>query len=203
MHWRRDLGLAADAPVVAGVFRLLPEKRPVFFVECVDRLRRRVPGLRVVLSGVGPLESEIRAEIATRGLGETVRLLGQRRDVATILAGSDVLLLTSDIEGTPNVLLEAQHCGCVPVVTEAGGSGEALRHGETGLLVGCNDVTAAVEAVAALLADPVRRLRLAVAGPAFVAERFTVQGLLEGNNRLYRAALGGDAVEPVLAHKGG
>jgi glycosyltransferase involved in cell wall biosynthesis len=190
-RWRRDLGLAADAPVVAGVFRLSAEKRPLFFLECIDRLRRRVPGLRAVLAGVGPLEGAVRAAVAERGLGETVRLLGRRADVPTILTGSEVLLLTSDMEGTSNVLLEAQHCGCVPVATDAGGSAEALRHGETGLLVGRDDLAGAVEAVAGLLADPVQRRRLAAAGPAFVAERFAPGALREGNMRLYRAALGG------------
>jgi glycosyltransferase involved in cell wall biosynthesis len=122
-------------------------------------------------------------------------MLGQRSDIPTILAGSDVLLLTSDMEGTPNALLEAQHCGCVPVVTDGGGSREAMRDGETGILVGLHDMTAAVDAVAELLVDPVRRLRLAAAGPAFVAEHFSPHALVEANLRLYRTALGVKEVE--------
>jgi glycosyltransferase involved in cell wall biosynthesis len=188
-HWRRELGLGPDVPVVAGVFRLDREKRPLLFLDCVDRLRRRVPGLRAVLAGVGPMEGAVRTGITERGLTGVVHLLGQRRDVPTILAGSDVLLLTSDWEGTPNVLLEAQHCGCVPVATNAGGSPEAVRHDVTGLLVDRDDVDGMVEAVAGLFADPVRRLRLAAAGPAFVAERFAPDALLAGNERLYHLAL--------------
>jgi glycosyltransferase involved in cell wall biosynthesis len=198
LRWRRELRIAADAPVVAGVFRLQAEKRPLYFLECVDGLRRRLPGLRVVMAGVGELEPVVRAAIGQRGLGGVVRLIGQCRDVATILAGSDVLLLTSDWEGTPNVLLEAQHCGCVPVATDAGGSCEALRHGETGLLVARDDTVAAVNAVAGLLTDPERRTRMAAVGPAFVAERFSPRALLEGNRRLYGAALGSSFPEPRL-----
>ena len=108
------------------------------------------------MAGVGDMEAAVRAAVERLGLADVVRLLGQRRDVPTILAGSDVLLLTSDWEGTPNVLLEAQNCGCVPVVTDAGGCGEALCHGETGLLVARDDPAAVVEAVASLFADPVR-----------------------------------------------
>jgi glycosyltransferase involved in cell wall biosynthesis len=190
LRWRRELGLAADVPVVAGIFRLQEEKRPLYFLECVDQLRQRVPGLKVVMAGVGELEPAVRAVISQRGLGETVLLLGQRRDIPTILVGSDVLLLTSTYEGTSNVLLEAQHCGCVPVATDAGGSREAIWPGETGLLVGLNDTQGAVDAVTNLLADPTRRLQMAAAGPALVAERFSSRALLEGNLRLYRAALG-------------
>jgi glycosyltransferase involved in cell wall biosynthesis len=189
LEWRRSLGLAPDTPVVAGIFRLQEEKRPLWFLECVERLRQRVPGLRVVMAGVGELEPAVRARLAERGLEDTVLMLGQRRDTPTILGGSDVLLLTSTFEGTPNVLLEAQHCGCVPVVTEAGGSREALRHGETGIVVGHDDMEGAVAAVADLLADPTRRLRMAAAGPAFVAEHYSPRALLEGNLRLYRLAL--------------
>lgn len=189
LRWRAELGIPADAPVVAGVFRLQPEKRPLYFLECVDRLRRIVPKVRAVIAGVGDLESQVREAIAAAGLDGVVTLLGQQREVAHILAGSDVLLLTSDWEGTPNVLLEAQHVGCVPVATEAGGSGEALSPWETGLLVRLHDVDGAVAAVAGLLADAGRRRRMAAAGRAFVAARFNPEALYEGNLRLYREAL--------------
>ena len=189
LRWRAELGINADAPVVAGVFRLHPEKRPLFFLDCVDCLRRRVPGLRVVLAGVGALEEAVRQRVEQLGLCETVLLLGQRKDVPLVLAGSDVLLLTSNWEGTPNVLLEAQHCGCVPVVTAAGGSSEAIEPGKTAELVGLNDQEGIVESVATLLRDPERRRRMAEAGRAFVVNRFAPNVLYEGNQSLYLQAL--------------
>ncbi len=195
LGWRAELGIAAAAPVVAGIFRLQPEKRPFYFLKCIDRLRHIVPGLRVVIAGVGNLETQVRQKVAALGLGEVVTLLGQRRDVPRILAGSDVLLLTSAWEGTPNVLLEAQHLGCVPVATDAGGSREALAPGKTGVLIGQNDLDGAVMAVASLLADAGRRHRMAAAGRAFVAARFAPEALYEGNLRLYRDALA-DRSEP-------
>jgi glycosyltransferase involved in cell wall biosynthesis len=189
LRWRAELGIPADAPVVAGVFRLQPEKRPLYFLDCVAALRRAVPGVRVVLAGVGEMQAQVSQKIAASGLGGVVTLLGQRRDVPLILAASDVLLLTSDWEGTPNALLEAQHVGCVPVATDAGGSREALSPGETGLLVGLNDQDGAVAAVAGLLADSGLRRRMAAAGRAFVAARFDPQAQYDANLRLYRAAL--------------
>jgi glycosyltransferase involved in cell wall biosynthesis len=207
LRWRRELGIAAEAPVVAAVFRLQPEKRPLFFLDCIDELRRRVPRLRVVLAGVGVLEQEVRRRITEVGLGDTVLLLGQRRDVPLILAGSDVLLLTSDWEGTPNVLLEAQHCGCVPVATDAGGSREALEPDVTGRLVALEDRDGAVRAVAELLADPERRRQMARAGRALVAERFAPAALYDATLRLYRAALAdtssGHESEPRTQRSGG
>jgi glycosyltransferase involved in cell wall biosynthesis len=184
------LGIPLHAPVVAGVFRLQPEKRPLAFVECVSRLRDLVPGLRVVLAGVGELEPAVRRRIAELGLERVVILLGQRADVPLLLAASDVLLLVSDWEGTPNILLEAQHCGCVPVATDAGGSREAMLPGETGMIVDLNDLDGAVQAVADLLHDQVRRKRMVAAGPSFVAAHFAPAALHEANSRLYREALG-------------
>jgi glycosyltransferase involved in cell wall biosynthesis len=200
LRCREELGIAADAPVVAGIFRLQPEKRPAYFVECVARLRRRVPGLRVLMAGVGPLEAEVRAKVAAHGLESVVLMLGQRQDVPLLLAASDVLLLVSDWEGTPNILLEAQHCGCVPVATDAGGSGEALEPGWTGMLVGLDDIDGAVTVTAELLGDPALRRRMAQAGRAFVAERFDPRALHEGNMRLYREALAdGTRAVPLAA----
>jgi glycosyltransferase involved in cell wall biosynthesis len=189
LRWRTELGIAPEAPVVAGVFRLHPEKRPMYFLECVAALARRVLGLRVVLAGVGCLESQVRRRVEELGLGQVVLLLGQRKDVPLIMKGSDVLLLTSDWEGTPNVVLEAQHCGCVPVLTDVGGSVEAVDPGVTAEVVGLNDRGATVAAVAALLGDPERRRGMAKEGRAFVARNFAPERLFEGNQWLYQQAL--------------
>ena len=187
-HWRKEQAIPDDSPVVAGVFRLEPEKRPHYFLECVALLRQLVPNVRVVLAGVGSLERSVRARITALNLDGTVTLLGQRSDIPALLGASDVLLLVSDWEGTPNALLEAQHAGCVPVATDAGGSGEALDNGRTGLLVGLHDREGTACAVAALLTNPARRREFAEAGPAFVAECFAPTVLHEANERLYRTA---------------
>jgi glycosyltransferase involved in cell wall biosynthesis len=186
--WRQSLGIAPNAPVVAGVFRMQPEKRPLYFLDVVRRIRLRTPGLRVVLAGVGSLEAPVRETIEREGLGEWLLYLGQIRDVPLLLAASDVLLLTSDWEGTPNILLEAQHFGCVPVVTETGGSAEALVPNLTGILVNLDDPDAATEAVHRLLADRSRRHEMQAQGRMFVAQAFAPANLLAGNKQLYAAA---------------
>jgi glycosyltransferase involved in cell wall biosynthesis len=106
-----------------------------------------------------------------------------------LLAASDVLLLTSDWEGTPNIVLEAQHFGCVPVVTDAGGSREALLPDESGVLVGLHDPEEPCRAVVGLLTDPEKRAAMRALGRDFVARAFAPSALLEGNARLYARAL--------------
>jgi glycosyltransferase involved in cell wall biosynthesis len=198
-RWRREHGVAPGQPVLAGVFRLEPEKRPLYFLECVERLRRFVPGLRVFMAGVGSLEACVRRVIERKRLAPCVQLLGQRADVPLLLAASDILLLVSDWEGTPNVVLEAQHYGSVPVATEAGGTGEALLADKTGVLVGVDDMEGTVRAAAALLHDEPRRKMLSRAGRGFVRERFSPEALYRNTVDLYESTLG-RATARSLAH---
>lgn len=188
-RWRESLGIAADAPLVAGVFRLQEEKRPLHFVDCVDRLRRLVPNVRVVTAGVGEFEAAMREKIASLKLEQTILMLGQRRDVPTLLAASDVLLLVSSWEGTPNVALEAQYCGCVPVLTDVGGSREAIDPDRSGILISRDDIDAAVAAVAGLLRQPQRRAAMAEAGQAFVSANYSPEALTDANLRMYEEML--------------
>jgi glycosyltransferase involved in cell wall biosynthesis len=189
MQWRRAHGIPVDVPLVAGVFRLQPEKRPLYFVECVNRLRSLVPNVRVVLAGVGELESAVSRRIDELKLENTLTLLGQRQDVPAILAASDALLLVSDWEGTPNILLEAQHCGCVPIATDAGGSREAMLPGKTGILVPLNALEETVQELAQLLRNADKRQQMAIAAQGFVNEHFAPDRLHAANMSIYRAAL--------------
>jgi glycosyltransferase involved in cell wall biosynthesis len=186
---RRELGLSGKEPVLAGVFRLDPEKRPLFFLDLVDRLRRLVPGLRVLLAGCGTLEKEVHREWQRRRLQGVVHLLGQRRDVPAILAASSVMLLVSEAEGTPNVSLEAQYLGCVPVVTDVGGSGETIVPNETGLLLAADDDKGLVQSVAGLFTNPDRREAMARKGRDWVLSQFNPGRVYEQTQATYAALL--------------
>jgi glycosyltransferase involved in cell wall biosynthesis len=186
---RLEQGLAPETPVIACVFRLDAEKRPLLVVSLLARLHAKLPGLRVLMAGCGPLEEAVRSEVRRHRLESVVRLLGQRQDVPVILAASQVMLLASEIEGTPNVVLEAQHFGCVPVLTDAGGSRETIVPGETGLLRGKDDLAGLVADVESLLRDPARRRRMAEAGRRLVAQRFDPERIHVQTLALYERLL--------------
>jgi glycosyltransferase involved in cell wall biosynthesis len=188
-QFRTTQGIAPAQPVVAGIFRLEPEKRPLHFLECVDRIRRRMPDVCVLMAGIGSMEQQVRRAIDRKGLRSTIRLLGQRPDVPLLLAASDVLLLVSDWEGSPNVVLEAQHCGSIPVVTNAGGSRDTLQPGKTGILVGIDDIEGTAAAVVELLANAGRRRVMAEAGQRFVADQFAPALLDRATQDLYQDTL--------------
>ena len=104
---RREASVPANAPLIAGVFRLSEEKQPLVFVEVVCRVMAARPDAHALVAGIGPLDSEVRRAVAASGFSERIHLLGRRQDVPAVLAAADLVLLTSRHEGTPNVLLEA------------------------------------------------------------------------------------------------
>jgi glycosyltransferase involved in cell wall biosynthesis len=184
--FRRELGIAADAPVLAGVLRFSAEKRPLLFLEVAARLRELVPGARVLLAGSGPMEAEVTAAIRRHGLDETVVALGRRHDVPLVMRAADALLLVSVQEGLPNVLLEAQYFGRPVVATRVGGCAECIREGDTGLLCDPDDVEGLAAACAGLLADRERARAMGHGGREFVTAHFSLSQMVEATLQVYR-----------------
>lgn len=137
---RQSLDIASTAPVILGVFRLSEEKQPLRFIDVCARIRRHIPGVRVLIAGEGPLRRAVEEEIDREGLREAVTLLGRRTDIADLMSISSLLLLTSSHEGMPNVAMEAQLLGLPVVATRVGGTPDCVVHGETGLLTEPGDV---------------------------------------------------------------
>jgi glycosyltransferase involved in cell wall biosynthesis len=191
-EFRRSIdagGRDDDDQVLTGILRLGEEKRPEVFIRVAQHLVQRFERLQVALVGGGPMERQIRSMIASGPAPQRIHLLGRRQDVPVILAASSLLMLTSRMEGTPNVLLEAQHFGCPVVTTAAGGAVDAVLDGVTGLVRPVDDVEGLTAACSALLADHERRRRMSEAGRRFVAERFGQARMLEETLALHARAI--------------
>ena len=173
---RQELGVSG--PLVVGVFRLEAEKRPLDFVALVARLRERFPDLRALHVGEGSQRGEVEAAARARGLGETLSFLGRRADPWRVLGAADLSLLTSEVEGLPNVVLESQALEVPVVATAAGGTAEALAPGESGAVLTVGDVAGLADAAARLLADPALRRAWGQRGRAYVGERFGLERML-------------------------
>lgn len=146
---------------VGFVSRLVSVKRIDLFLQTAHKLHRGKPGMfDFYIVGDGPQYDLCRQLIAQLDLVDCAHMLGFRADVAAVLAGMDLLLITSDHEGLPMTLLEAMSLE-VPVVASAvGGIPQALGHGQCGRLVHAQQAKAYVAAVLELLADPVSRRKL-------------------------------------------
>jgi glycosyltransferase involved in cell wall biosynthesis len=127
-------------------------KRPDRFIDLMSALRSRGHDLYAAIVGEGPLADRIGPAAHEAG----VELLGRRDDVPALLAGSDILILTSQPpEGMPGVLIEAGLSGLPVISTRIPGASDVVEDGETGLLVDVDDFDQLVDAAERLVADPV------------------------------------------------
>jgi glycosyltransferase involved in cell wall biosynthesis len=170
---RAALGLTAGTPVILGVFRLNEEKRPLFFIDVCAALAQRIPGLRVFIAGVGPEEAAMRKRIRELQMAPVIDMIGRRDDIQDLMALASVLLLTSTLEGMPNVVMEAQTLGVPVVATHVGGVADCLIDGKTGRLVSPDDFSSYVEYTYAILADPELRSTLGLAAAAHARNLFS------------------------------
>lgn len=120
----------AEAPHMVWCGRFIGVKNPQRAIDTLVEVRRRTgQDLRLVMMGEGPLLAEAAADLARRGLSDLVVLLGNRPNPYPVFAACQLGLLTSDVEGFPNVLLEMMACGVRHVVTTPCAGDLALLRG--------------------------------------------------------------------------
>ena len=154
---------------VLTLARLEQQKGLTYLLEATARL----PEVDLVIAGEGSERAALERHARTLGIAERVSFLGFRRDTASLLASADLFVLPSVLEGLPLAVLEAMAARLPVVATDAGGTGEVVRDGETGLLVPPGDVGALAIAIRRLLDDRTAADRLARAGQALVSQRFS------------------------------
>ena len=186
---RRKWGLPEDAFVISAIGRLSTEKRFDLYLETCALLAERIPEARFMLVGGGKREANLHELAGTLGIAERVTFTGLTRDMKNVYAATDAVMLTSDTEGTPHVLLEAMGSDIPVVATAVGGIPEFIRDGKEGLLVPRGDKQALAQAALKLYSDPALRARLVARGRE-VAGQFTVERMAEGVESVYQAVLG-------------
>lgn len=190
---RRELGLPDGTRLLLFVGRLVPEKNLPLLLEALSRVTNSQRPL-LWLAGDGPERARIEAEIARLGLGDGVRLLGERSDASRLMQAADLLVLPSREEGLSNVLLEAMGSGLPVIATAVGGSPELIDDHVTGRLLPSDDAAAMASTIAALAADADERARLARAAREQAEARFTVRAMVEHTERIYDRCLRNDRV---------
>ena len=134
---------------------------------------------RLVVAGQGPLLEPMKALAAELGIADRVDFLGQRSEVADLIAEADAFVLSSLWEGLPNVLIEA-HAGALPAVaTDVGGCSEVVDDGTSGLLVPAGDAAALAAAMQRIMDLPAEaRERMGAAGREQVLTRFSMERMV-------------------------
>lgn len=149
---RAELGLAPEDDLVVTAARLHPQKGLHVLLDAAALAAQRRPQLRWFVFGDGPLRMELTEAIHRRGLGDTVHLAGRRDAVDSELAAADAVVVTSQWESGPLVLLEALALGRPVVSTRVGLAPEAVD-GTGGRIVEVGDASALADALVEVLAD--------------------------------------------------
>ncbi|HEY8094114.1 MAG TPA: glycosyltransferase family 4 protein [Acidimicrobiales bacterium] len=182
---RARFGISPDVPLVVSVSRLVPRKGFDTLIRAAGRLRAAVPDLVVAIAGSGRDEARLR-RLATE-VGASVTFLGRvpDEDLPSLYACADVFAMLCrsrwgglEQEGFGIVFLEAAACGVPQVAGASGGAAEAVRDGETGLVIDPpEDVEAVAAALASLLSDDALRARLGAASRRRAEDEFTYDAL--------------------------
>ncbi len=170
---RDELGLPPDSQLVLMVGRCTWPKNYLMFIRVGQLVCGRFERAYFLAAGGGPEEASLRGQVQREGWERRIRFLGERPDIARLLAAADVFAFTSDSEGLPNAVLEAMAAGLPVVCTEFASAGEVILGPEHAVLVPCGDVDKMVDAVGRLLAAPEHCRDLGAAARDHVAARFS------------------------------
>ena len=182
---RGEFGLGLDVPLIGFVGRLETQKRPDDLIRATSQLAGRFPLARVIFVGDGPLREELAALAREMGLADRVLFAGFREAVHEILPDLDVLVLPSQFEGQPNIVLEAMAAGVPVVASDVEGIDEIIVSEEMGVIVPVGNIDGLAEGIAGLLASRERRAKIAEAARAFVRERFSRDRMVESIESLF------------------
>jgi glycosyltransferase involved in cell wall biosynthesis len=190
--------LAETAPAlgpVAGILRVgmvarmnASYKNHRGFLRAAAKLSRKVSNVEFVLVGDGPLRPELEHEAAELGLQGRVQFLGDRRDIAAVLASVDVSVVPSASESLSNVMLESMAAGVPVVATDVGGNSELASDGRA-VLVAPNDDEALAAGLERVMEDPELRSSISSRAREFAKANFSVERIRGQYCSLYAEAL--------------
>jgi glycosyltransferase involved in cell wall biosynthesis len=183
-----DLGLSGRR-FVTFIGRLEHQKGlPQLLSTAVDWLRR-LPNCDLLLVGAGPLEKALRQQCYHTGISGRVHFIGWRSDIPSLLAASNLLVLTSAWEGMPNVILEAMAAGLPVAATQVEGIAELLgpELQEQSVPYGSWDDFS--DLVTRILSDQDRAVRLGHANRNRVEQMFTIERMVDAYQNLWERIL--------------
>jgi colanic acid/amylovoran biosynthesis glycosyltransferase len=178
--------------------RLVEKKGFEWLIRACERLRERGVDFECAIAGSGPLEGALRKQIEAASLSNQVTLTGKQlnqEDIPEFMAGGDVYCLPcvwasdDDVDGLPQMLMEAMACGLPAVSTRLVGIPDLVIHEKTGLLVEPKQAEELSDALERLMRDPALASRLAAAGREHVIKDFDLSNCLKPLLDQFRAHL--------------
>lgn len=171
-----------DAPVICCVSRLVARKGQDMLIRALPRIARAVPEVRLLIAGTGPHERVLKGLARSRGVADRVVFAGgvPYAELPAYFRAGDVFAMPCrarwlglDVEALGAVFLQASAVGRPIVVGRSGGAPEAVRDGETGVLVDPRSPEAIADVIVDLLSEPERAAAMGAAGARWMQEEWT------------------------------
>lgn len=183
---KESLGIGKDEKVISIVARLNPVKGHKYFVEAAQKIKEKGLKAKFLIAGTGEAEEDIKEQIKSLNLDDTVKMLGFLSDVSGIMNITDIQANCSfGTEATSLALLEGMSLGVPAVVTEFGGNPGVIKNGKNGFLVPVNDADALAEKIAKLIEDKKLYEKMQAESLLIYKEKFTAKIYAGNIERIY------------------
>jgi glycosyltransferase involved in cell wall biosynthesis len=183
---RKSFGLSLQQLQCAFIGRVTQIKRPDRFLDVVAEIKKRGVDLGFFVAGDGEWLKYSNARIAAEDLPVTV--LGWQSDIEKVLAAADIVVLTSDNEGTPLSLIQAGMARLPVVTTNVGSVPEVVLNNTTGIITN-SDVNQIADALEKLAKNAGLRATMGAAAQEFTLANFSVKRLVDDHEELYKKLL--------------
>jgi len=182
---RQELGIPIDANLLITVAVLRPQKGIQFMIRALPAILRSAPNTYYLIVGSGSHQSALVDEVNQAGLKDRVIFAGMRKDVARLLAASELFILPTLTEALPTVLAEAMAAKLPIVASRVGGVPEMVTDGQNGCLVEPEDLHGLVNSCIHLLSKPEKQATMGAAGWEIVNHKFNIERQVDKLEELY------------------
>jgi glycosyltransferase involved in cell wall biosynthesis len=183
-------GLPTQTLQCAFIGRVTKIKRPDRFLDVVCEIKKRGVAIEFFIAGDGELLENCRDRVSREEL--PVKFLGWQSDIEKVLSAADMVVLTSDNEGTPLSLIQAGMAGLPVVTTRVGSVPEVVLDGVTGIITSL-DVQEIADAIEKLAGNRDLRDQMGSAARTFTMANFGVNRLVHDHEQLYKKLISNQA----------
>lgn len=179
----KEFGLPVKTFIISWIGRVVPIKAPDRILEIALECRARGLDFHFVIVGDGPLLSDLKKK--SNSLDLPVTFLGWQGDIEKVLSFSDLVMLTSENEGTPVALIQAQLAGLPVITTDVGSSSEVIVDEKSGF---CMKYSASefADRIEVLAKNPEMRTSFSLTAKKNAKEKFSISRLVRDHEELYR-----------------
>ena len=184
-----EFGFNASSSLIIHIGQFSDEKNHPFLIESFQKVLLTIGNAKLLFIGEGKNFQTIQTFVNENKLDQAIFFAGHREGVQQLLAGSDLFIMGSTIEGVPGVVLEAGMQSLPTVAVKAGGVGEVVIDGETGLLLLNHHADQFAAAIVTLLQQTALRKEMGANAKKFVEQHYSLRQCLDAFEILYKDIL--------------